>query len=114
VTAILSVAGAKLAVRLRASKDLRSPEEYHHEIQRLQEEIKALALRREREAAELQGRERIMNAYPKAGGMPAAHVEQRLQNLWRIRDERLRAQEEVCQRRIAELRRELKERFGGP
>lgn len=112
VTGILSVAGAKLATRLRASRDLRSPEDYRGEIQRLQDEIKALAVRRAREAAEFQDRRAIMDAHPKAGGIPAAELERRIQNLWRVREERLRVQEAACQRRIAELTHELQERFG--
>jgi len=39
-------------------------------------------------------------------------VERRLANLRRVREERLKAQEEACERKIRALERELEERFG--
>ena len=39
-------------------------------------------------------------------------MDRRLENLRRIRQERLKAQEEACERQIRELEQQLRERFG--
>jgi hypothetical protein len=84
---------------------------HRREIQRLEAEVERLqAALREQQAA-FQARHTILGQFPSEGGIPLAEVDGRLENLRRIRQERLRAQEEACKRQISE-REQLRRRFG--
>lgn len=91
-----------------------SPEAHRREIQRLEAERERLrAALREQQAA-LQARHTILDQFPPEGAIPLAEVNRRLENLARIRQERLKAQEEACERRIRELEQQLRKGFGAP
>ncbi|MDZ4339625.1 MAG: hypothetical protein U1B94_05330 [candidate division NC10 bacterium] len=99
----------------RARSRRRSPgsiEAYRSEIRRLEGEREALRVRRGEEEAAFDARHAIRDQFPHDGGLPPAEVERRLANLRRVREERLKAQEEACERKIRALERELEERFG--
>ena len=91
-----------------------SREAHRREIQRLEAERERLrAALREQQAA-LQARHTILDQFPPEGAIPLAEVNRRLENLGRIRQERLKVQEEACERRIRELEQQLRKRFGPP
>jgi hypothetical protein len=99
---------------LRKGRGLGSPQEYQHEIQRLQHELETVRAKREKEKAEFLDRHTILDTVPRHGGMSLEDVDQRLQNLRRIRDGRLEAEERAYERQIRALEQQLQERFGHP
>jgi hypothetical protein len=83
-----------------------------HEIQRLEAERERLqAALREQETA-FQARHTILNQFPSEGGIPLAEVERRLENLRRIRQERLEAQKEACEQQLRERGEQFREQVG--
>lgn len=89
-----------------------SPEAYRREIQRLEAERERLRAALKQQQAAFQARHTILDQFPQEGGIPLAEVDRRLENLRRIRQERLEAQEEACERQIRELEEQLRKRFG--
>lgn len=89
-----------------------SPEDYAREIQRLREELAIVRAKREREKAEFLARHTILDRVSPHGGMPLEEVDRRLGNLQRIRDDRLKAEQEAYERQIRELDRQAQQLFG--
>ncbi len=89
-----------------------SPEAHRREIQRLEAERERLRAALKEQQAAFQARHTILDQFPSEGSIPLAEVDRRLENLRRIRQERLKAQEEACERQIRELEQQLRKRFG--
>jgi len=89
-----------------------SPEAHRREIQRLEAERERLRTALREQQAAFQARHTILDRFPAEGGIPLAEVDRRLENLGRIRQERLKVQEEACEGRIRELEQQLRRRFG--
>lgn len=105
---------SRARARPRKGQGLGSPQEYQHEIERLRHDLETVRAKREREQAEFLARHTILGKVPPHGGMSLEDVDQRLENLRRIRDGRLEAEERAYERQIGELEQQLQERFGHP